>query len=418
MSLFNYPCLNFGCPTYYRRASPSPAYHQIPYGFNPHYTTSHVPTWPSYDVDDMMYAEDEEAAAYYNHLQAIQRKREAAHAAKRARETARAQAQAEREAACKAELARARVMEEEKQKRQQLKLQEDERRKRRAHAETVSRKKAERRAREPENSLHTLRTRTRDSHHHHRLHKVNELDDLDSLFGTFFGINVAPQHSSASAEFEVESESEAGSTSSASSASEPTASSSHVEQAVPQDIEAPETISPVQKRSIAPFSHASTATEADILKEQVAEEEEEASTTISEGSSSSLASLARTEQQLATLKTSFTFPSRLSFAQTTPGSHPPPLLFNRLNAPYHAQTNALLHLLLQADSVESNGDKEVRNRRKEVVKKVEEEIANLERHRDDLWMEAKGRRERGEESEPAADEERSWSDGISAAAEQ
>lgn len=161
MSLFNYPYLNFGCPTYYRRASPSPSYHQIPYGFNPHYTTSHVPTRPSYDVDDMMYAEDEKAAAYYNHLQAIQRRREVAHAAKRARETAREQAQAEREAAFKAELTRARVMEEEKRKRQQLKLQEEERRKRRAHAETISRTKAETRAREPEDSVHTLRTRTR-----------------------------------------------------------------------------------------------------------------------------------------------------------------------------------------------------------------------------------------------------------------
>lgn len=417
MSLFSYPYLNFSCPTYYCRASPSPAYHQIPYGFNPHYTTSHVPTQPSYDVDDMMYAEDEEAAAYYNHLQDIQRKRKAAHAAKRAREAAHAQAQAEREAAFKAELARTRVMEEEKQKRHQLKLQEEERRKRRAYAETISRAKAERRSREPEDSVHTLRTSTRDSHHLHRPHRVNELDNLDSLFATFFGINVAPQNSSASAESDVESESEAGSTS-ASSASEPTASSSHVGQAVPQEIEAPETVSPVQKRSVSPSSHASTATKADIPKEQVAGEEEEASTTISEGSSASLASLASTEQQLATLKSSFTFPSRLSFAQTTPGSHPPPLLFNRLNAPYHAQANALLQLLLQADSVESNGDKKVRNRRKEVVKKVEEEIANLERHRDDLWMEAKGRRERGEESEPAADEERSWSDGISVAAEQ
>lgn len=418
MSLFNYPYLNFGCPTYYRRASPSPAYHQIPYSFNPHYTTSHVPTRPSYDVDDMMYAEDEKAAAYYNHLQAIQRKRKATHAAKRAREAARAQAQAEREAAFKTELARTRVMEEEKRKRQQLKLQEEEKRKRRAHAETISRTKAETRPREPEDSVHTLRTRTRDSHHHHRPHRINELDDLDSLFGAFFGINVAPQNSIASAESDAESESEAGFTSSASSASEPTASSSQVEQAVPQEIEAPETISPVQKRSVAAPSHASTATKADIPKEQVAEEEEEASTAISEGSSASLASLASTEQQLATLKSSFTFPSRLSFAQTTPGSHPPPLLFNRLNAPYHAQTNALLQLLLQADSVESNGDKEVRNKRKEVVKKVEEEIANLERHRDDLWMKAKGRRERGEESEPAADDERTWSDGISVPAEQ
>lgn len=53
-----------------------------------------------------------------------------------------------------------------------------------------------------------------------------------------------------------------------------------------------------------------------------------------------------------------------------------------------------------------------------MVKKVEEEIANLERHRDNLWMEAKDRRERGEESEPAADEERTWSDDISVATEQ
>lgn len=53
-----------------------------------------------------------------------------------------------------------------------------------------------------------------------------------------------------------------------------------------------------------------------------------------------------------------------------------------------------------------------------MVKKVEEEIVNLERHRDDLWMKAKGRRERGEESEPAADDERTWSDGISVPAEQ
>lgn len=128
--------------------------------------------------------------------------------------------------------------------------------------------------------------------------------------------------------------------------------------------------------------------------------------------------MASTEHQLATLKSSFNFPSQLSFAHSTRDSHPPLLLFNRLNAPYHAQTNALLQLLLQADSVESNGDIEVRNRRKEVVKKVQEEIAKLERQKDDMWTEIKGRRERGEESEPAADEERSWSDGVSVATEQ
>lgn len=53
-----------------------------------------------------------------------------------------------------------------------------------------------------------------------------------------------------------------------------------------------------------------------------------------------------------------------------------------------------------------------------MVMKVQEEIAKLERQKDDMWTEIKGRRERGEESEPAADEERSWSDGVSVATEQ
>ncbi|AFR94000.1 hypothetical protein C343_02070 [Cryptococcus neoformans C23] len=420
MSLFNYPYVTFGCPAYRRRGSPSSAYHQSPFSFNPHYTTRYVPARPSYDLDDMMYAEEEEAAAYYKHLGAIQRKREAAQAAKRAREIARAQAQAEREAAIKAELERAVARKEEKQKRQRLRSQEEERRRRRAHAEAISRKKVEKKAREAEDFTHTSRSRTRDSHYHHRSHRVNGLDDLNSLFSAFSGINVAPQYSSAS-ESEVESESEAASTSSTSS-SEQAASPSHVEH-VPREIEASAITSSAQNPSASPSVQVSSITpKADIPGEQVAEEEEEEeeeeSTTISEESSASLASLASTEHQLATLKSSFNFPSQLSFAHSTRDSHPPPLLFNRLNAPYHAQTNALLQLLLQADSVESNGDIEVRNRRKDVVMKVQEEIAKLERQKDDMWTEIKGRRERGEESEPAADEERSWSDGVSVATEQ
>ncbi|OXB38361.1 hypothetical protein LQV05_006600 [Cryptococcus neoformans] len=424
MSLFNYPYVTFGCPAYHRRGSPSSAYHQSPFSFNPHYTTRYVPARPYYDLGDMMYPEEEEAAAYYKHLGAIQRKREAAQAAKRAREIARAQAQAEREAAIKAELEGAVAREEEKQRRRRLRSQKEERRRRRAHAEAISRKKVEKKAREAEDFTHTSRSRTRDSHYHHRSHRVNGLDDLNSLFSAFFGINVAPQYSSASeSEVESEFESESGSTSSTSSASKQTASPSHVEHVVPREIEVSAITSSAQNPSASPSVQVSSIIpEADIPEEQVAEEEEEEeeeeSTTISEESSASLASLASTEHQLATLKSSFNFPSQLSFAHSTRGSHPPPLLFNRLNAPYHAQTNALLQLLLQADSVESNGDIEVRNRRKEVVKKVQEEIAKLERQKDDMWTEIKGRRERGEESEPAADEERSWSDSVSVATEQ
>ncbi|ODO02050.1 hypothetical protein L198_02781 [Cryptococcus wingfieldii CBS 7118] len=116
------------------------------------------------------------------------------------------------------------------------------------------------------------------------------------------------------------------------------------------------------------------------------------------------------DTQLSQLKSSFTFPSHLSFAHSTPNGQTPPLLFNRTNAPYHAQTNALLQLLLHADTVISEGQPEVRKARKEMVKKVEAEIRKMEEKRDEIWEEVRIRRESGEEAEPDEDEERSWSD--------
>ncbi|ODN97177.1 hypothetical protein I350_08157 [Cryptococcus amylolentus CBS 6273] len=124
------------------------------------------------------------------------------------------------------------------------------------------------------------------------------------------------------------------------------------------------------------------------------------------------------DTQLAQLKSSFTFPSHLSFAHSTPNGQAPPLLFNRTNAPYHAQTNALLQLLLQADTVISEGQPEVRKARKEMVKKVEAEIRSMEEKRDEVWEEVRKRRESGEEKEPDEDEERSWSDCSSVAKKQ
>lgn len=105
----------------------------------------------------------------------------------------------------------------------------------------------------------------------------------------------------------MESESEAASTSSTSS-SKQAASPSHVEH-VPREIEASAITSFAQNPSASPSVQVSSITpKADIPEEQVAEEEEEEeeeeSTTISEESSASLASLASTEHQLATLKSS------------------------------------------------------------------------------------------------------------------
>lgn len=128
--------------------------------------------------------------------------------------------------------------------------------------------------------------------------------------------------------------------------------------------------------------------------------------------STSLSALQDIEGQLAALQSGFTFPERLSFAHSVPGAHAPPLLFNRLNSAYHAQTNALLQLLLQADSIVSNGESQVRRKRKELVKKVEHEIQKLEKQRDEKWEEVRERRLNGEESEPE-DNDRSWGESSS-----
>jgi len=115
--------------------------------------------------------------------------------------------------------------------------------------------------------------------------------------------------------------------------------------------------------------------------------------------SESMSALANIESELALAESQFTFPTTLSFGpQTTDSS--PSLLYNKTNKPYHAQNNRLLQLLLQADGVASNGNREVRRRRKNVVKAVEGEIEKLERKRDDYWAEVKERRDTtGEVSE-------------------
>jgi len=153
---------------------------------------------------------------------------------------------------------------------------------------------------------------------------------------------------------------------------------------------APATTSPPVAASAAP-------TPAPAASAPAAETETEVDN--SKAISDSMSALANIESELALAKSQFTFPTTLSFGpQTTDSS--PSLLFNKTNKPYHAQNNRLLQLLLQADGVASNGDREVRRRRKNVVKAVEGEIERLERKRDDYWSEVKERRDTtGEVSE-------------------
>lgn len=105
--------------------------------------------------------------------------------------------------------------------------------------------------------------------------------------------------------------------------------------------------------------------------------------------------------KLDKLVNGFTFPTHLDF-QDPDSEHPtpsldpvdgashdgdervtpvPPLSFTHNNAPYHAHAQALLSLLVAADAISSDGDKEVRSVRKAFVKEVEEKLAEMERQR-------------------------------------
>lgn len=129
-------------------------------------------------------------------------------------------------------------------------------------------------------------------------------------------------------------------------------------------------------------------------------------------STESINKLESIESDIKLVRDSFTFPSDLSFSTQSTQDASPSLLFNKQNKPYHAQNNKLLQLLLQADGVASNGDKEVRRKRKQVVKLVEAELESLEKRRDEIWKIVKERREAGEESgHSSEDEGSSWTTG-------
>jgi hypothetical protein len=114
-------------------------------------------------------------------------------------------------------------------------------------------------------------------------------------------------------------------------------------------------------------------------------------------STSALSALSTISSDLALVRESFDFPPTLAFAAaSSDSSSVPALLFNKANSGYHAQTHKLLQLLLAADAINSNGNKDVRRKRKEIVRAVEQEIEALEKRRDQVWEQVKAKREAGE----------------------
>ncbi|KAJ9112277.1 hypothetical protein QFC19_000696 [Naganishia cerealis] len=94
------------------------------------------------------------------------------------------------------------------------------------------------------------------------------------------------------------------------------------------------------------------------------------------------------QSKLERLTSSFIFPTSLDFQQqpNTDGTHVVPSLdYTSTNTPYHAHAQSLLGLLVDADGVSSDGDQEIRRRRKEFVLRVEAELDGLEREKERVW---------------------------------
>ncbi|KAI5475337.1 hypothetical protein MNV49_001606 [Pseudohyphozyma bogoriensis] len=95
------------------------------------------------------------------------------------------------------------------------------------------------------------------------------------------------------------------------------------------------------------------------------------------------------KQQLSTISSltstfdshtsAFTLPTSLAFVSTTS----PKLAYSANNTPFHAHEDFLVALLSQIDEVASKGDKVVKSARKELVKKVEEELRRVDEWREE-----------------------------------
>lgn len=91
----------------------------------------------------------------------------------------------------------------------------------------------------------------------------------------------------------------------------------------------------------------------------------------------SLAQITAIERTFNCLKSTFVFPSGPLERLSSTGA--PRLAYNSTNAPIHAYEHGLTDLLTKLDSVESYGFKGIREARKQLVVKIEEELGNLEK---------------------------------------
>ena len=123
----------------------------------------------------------------------------------------------------------------------------------------------------------------------------------------------------------------------------------------------------------------------------------------------SLAHIRDVEDALRKLEGAFEFPTQLDFVDRSPSPSPAgsdtesTLAYTTNNIPIHAYEHALNDLLTRLDAVESNGDLEVRGRRKEVVKEVERALEAMERRIEESRERSRERSRRGSVSSQRSD---------------
>ncbi|GAA5860465.1 hypothetical protein JCM1840_000265 [Sporobolomyces johnsonii] len=117
---------------------------------------------------------------------------------------------------------------------------------------------------------------------------------------------------------------------------------------------------------------------------------------------STLASSFESRQSAFVLPSSFTF--QRSPSPSSSRSSTPPLAFGAPNAAFLAYEDFLVNLLSKVDAVESGGDRAIKSARKELVRKIEKELARLDAMKDRAWEEQS---ERAEQEQQVKDVEMS-----------
>lgn len=99
-----------------------------------------------------------------------------------------------------------------------------------------------------------------------------------------------------------------------------------------------------------------------------------------------LSSLATLASSLNAQQAAFVAPPALVF-QSTSGevSVIPKLAYSPTNAPFLAHEDFLVNLLTKVDAVQSGGDKVVKTARKELVRRIEQELRRLDERKDVEW---------------------------------